>query len=260
MKVISLQSGSKGNCIYVETAGLRLLFDAGISGVKAQSRLAEFGRDIRDVDAVFVSHDHGDHIRSAGIFSRKFKHKLVVSEKTFACKKHMLGETQILRHFTPGEKIVMGATTITTVATPHDGVEPSVFIVESGGKRLGILTDLGHVFDGLPEIIGGLDAVMLESNYDPYMLENGIYPRSLQNRISGNGGHISNEQAAMLVKEHSGASLRWVCLSHISENNNTYDKALETHKQILREGRLAADLTFEIFVASQSKAVEMPEF
>ena len=223
----SLQSGSNGNSIYVETADARLLFDAGISGKQAADRLALRGRDIRDCNAVLISHDHADHVRAAGIYSRKFNLPVVISKPTFLAAKSSLGAMGELHHFRPGDRLTFGRTVVETVPTPHDGVDGAAFVVSHGNNRLGILTDLGHVFPGLAELVAGLDGAYLETNYDPAMLRNGPYPEWLQQRITGPGGHLSNGQAAKLANT-SGRRLRWLALAHLSEENNRPDLALRT--------------------------------
>jgi phosphoribosyl 1,2-cyclic phosphodiesterase len=232
MRVISLQSGSNGNCIYVETGGVKLLFDAGISGIRAKKRLALHGRDVSDVDALLVSHDHSDHSKNIGVFHRKFGLPVYVTAKTYrAASRYPLGEIEDLRHFRSGETLRFGQVTVETIATPHDGVDGVVFVVDDGKHRLGILTDLGHVFADLEGVVMSSDAVLLESNYDPDMLANGPYPEFLKERIKGPGGHISNFEAADVLK--STRRMKWVCLAHLSHDNNTPHLALKTHRQIL---------------------------
>ena len=231
MKAISLQSGSSGNCIYIEHANRGLLIDAGISGIQAERRLRQHDRDIRDVSAILVSHDHSDHSKSAGIFSRKYGIPVYMTRLTHgAAGTSRLGEISDLRYFTAGDTIDLGPISVETIQTPHDGADGVVFVVSANGKRMGVLTDLGHVFDGLGEIIASLDAVFLESNYAPYMLENGPYPAFLKERIKGKGGHISNQEAADLISSY-GEQLQWACLSHLSGDNNCPDLALDIHRK-----------------------------
>ena len=247
MIAISLQSGSNGNSIYVEDGGVRLLFDAGISGARAKARLAAHGVDIEDVDAVIISHDHADHVRCAGVYARKFKLPVWITEPTLraAAAKGGPGRIPTVRHFQAGQTLDMGPVRIETIPTPHDGVDGVAFVVEGGSGRLGILTDLGHVFEGLSAIVNSLDAVFLESNYDPEMLRRGPYPRFLKRRIAESGGHISNAEAAALL---GGARrLRWACLAHLSEQNNDPDLALRTHRDMIG-GALP------LFVASRYEA------
>ena len=238
LQVISLQSGSNGNCVYVEAGGVKLLFDAGISGVTAEERLAACGRDIRSVDGLIISHDHSDHIRSAGIFQRKYGIPLFVTPRTLSAAQGRcsLGKLKDVNHFRAGSAIVFGDVTVHSIPTPHDGEDGTIFVVERGARRLGIMTDLGHVFRDLGRTIAALDAVFLESNYDPQMLANGPYPRYLKLRIKGPGGHLSNREAAELLAASAGSRLQWACLAHLSEENNTPDLALRTHREVLGEG------------------------
>jgi phosphoribosyl 1,2-cyclic phosphodiesterase len=238
MTAISLQSGSSGNCIYVETCGKKLLFDAGISGVQAEERLAAHGRDIRTIDAVIISHDHSDHIRHAGVLQRKYGLPVYVTPATFAAasSRCTLGKMTDVRHFRSNDRIVFGDVLVHAIPTPHDGVDGAVFVIEAKEKRLGILTDLGHVFKDLVHIVASLDAVFLESNYDPDMLAHGPYPAYLKQRIKGPRGHISNLEAAeVLLRAVVNKRLQWACLSHLSEQNNNPDVALRTHRKILSE-------------------------
>ncbi len=239
MIAISLQSGSSGNCIYVETGGVRLLFDAGISGVQAAERLALHGRDIRKVDAVIISHDHGDHIRHAGVFQRKYNLPLYITPATLAAAsgRCTLGKLKDVRHFRSCDRLSFGTVVVHAVPTPHDGADGAAFVVESGAKRLGIMTDLGHVFKDLIGLVASLDAVFLESNYDPVMLAEGLYPAFLKQRIRGPRGHLSNQEAAELLRRAVEAKrLKWACLSHLSEQNNHPEVALRTHRGVLADG------------------------
>ncbi len=234
MQVIPLQSGSNGNCIYVEADGTRLLLDAGISGKQAELRLAEHGRDIRDVDAVLISHDHSDHARCLGIYHRKFGLPVHITRKTFsAASRYNLGRIDGPHHFHAADVLHFGSLTVETIPTPHDGADGVAFVVDDGRHRLGILTDLGHVFDGLDSLIGSLDALLIESNYDAGMLRGGPYPEFLKARIRGPGGHLSNVETAQLLKRAAGDRMQWVCLGHLSEENNHAEIAMETHRKIL---------------------------
>ncbi|HYW81342.1 MAG TPA: MBL fold metallo-hydrolase [Thermoguttaceae bacterium] len=235
MRVISLQSGSNGNSVYVEADGVRLLFDAGISGKQAELRLASHGRDIRRVDGVLISHDHSDHARSMGIFQRKFGLPLHVTGKTLevAARRCRLGRIDTVHHFEPTAVLRFRDVSVETIPTPHDGADGVAFVVDDGRHRLGILTDLGHVFDGLESLIGSLDAILIESNYDPRMLADGDYPDFLKERITGPGGHLSNDEAARLLSAAAGSRMQWACLGHLSQDNNEPEVALRTHRRIL---------------------------
>ncbi len=254
MKLISLQSGSNGNCIYVQTRGVRLLLDAGISGNQARLRLDGHGQEITRVDALLISHNHRDHASGMGIFQRKFGLPIHVTRPTLdAARSNMrLGHLSQVHHFTAGSTLDFGEVRVETIPTPHDGVDGVAFVVDDGRSRLGILTDLGHTFDGLQQVIGTLDAVLLESNYDPVMLAGGPYPAFLKRRIAGSGGHLGNLEAALLLQSVAKGQLRWACLGHLSEQNNTPELALRTHRQVL-------GTSFPLVVASRYHASDVLE-
>jgi phosphoribosyl 1,2-cyclic phosphodiesterase len=256
MIAISLQSGSNGNCIYVEAGDTRLLVDAGISGIQVVRRLAVHGRDPRGISAVLVTHDHADHIQCAGIYARKWKVPLYITAKTLAAARARfhLGRIADVRAFDAGDAFGIGEVRVETFPTPHDGTDGVAYAVEHGGRRLGVLTDLGHPFDGLDALVSGLDGVFLESNHDVRMLAEGPYPAYLKHRIRGPHGHISNDEAAALLDAAARRGrLRWACLAHLSAENNTPDVALETNRRVLG-GRI------ELAVASRtvvSRAFEL---
>lgn len=237
MIFISLQSGSNGNCFYVETETTRLLFDAGISARQAAHRLASTGREIKAVDALFISHDHSDHTRAMGTYHRKFDVPVYATERTLNAihRRSRQGTLRQVHTFQSGETVRFGGLNIESICTPHDGVDGVAFIIDDGLCRLGIFTDLGHVFAGLVDNLATLDAVVIESNYDSQMLEDGPYPFDLKKRIRGPGGHISNRESAELLSQLNLDSLQWACLAHLSEKNNHPQVALRTHRKILGE-------------------------
>jgi len=254
MELISLQSGSNGNCVYVEAGGVRLLVDAGISGLRAQERLARHGRDIRQVDAVLISHDHADHTRSLGIYQRKFGLPVYITRQTLSAAQRWqsLGKLGEICFFDAGAELRFGHVRVETIPTPHDGADGVAFVIDDGHSRLGVLTDLGHVFADLAHAVGTLDAVLLESNHDPAMLAEGPYPEFLKQRIRGPGGHISNLEAAELLERSAGRRMRWGCLGHLSAENNRPELALQTHRKVLG-GR------FPLHVASRDRETDVLE-
>jgi len=252
--VISLQSGSNGNCTYVESGDTAILIDAGIPGSDAANRLEAAGRDIRAVKAVVISHDHADHCRAAGVYSRMFGIPLHITKPTMeaAGRRFQLGHVERLEHFAAGETIRIGALRVETVPTPHDGADGVAFVVQDRRRRVGVLTDLGHVFPGLPDVVRSLHGVLIESNYDPDLLSNGPYPEWLKARIRGPGGHLSNSEAAELIRVAASPCLEWVCLAHLSEENNTSELALERSRRELRE-------VFPLLAASRFGELVLPE-
>jgi phosphoribosyl 1,2-cyclic phosphodiesterase len=253
MTVITLQSGSSGNCVYVESGRTKLLFDAGISGSQAEQRLRSFGRDIRAVNAVIISHDHADHICGAGIYQRKYGLPLYITKPTLlrVSTGSLIGKLTDTRHFQAGDTLLFEDVSVETIPTPHDCADGCAFIVEDSRSRCGILTDLGNVFEELPPIVSTLDAVLIESNYDEKLLESGPYPPFLKQRIRGDRGHISNTESAGLLFEAASRRMVWACLSHLSAQNNTPDLAIEAHR-----GRLPERI--KLITASRHSAVMLP--
>jgi len=235
MILIPLQSGSNGNCIYLKSEDHVFLFDAGISVKNAATRLASVGRSMLDVDALFITHEHSDHIRCASIFAKKYHLPIYITHKTYtrAKKRFRLEGLPELVFFNAGESLNFGSTTVQSMPTPHDAVDGCVYTVKDSRFTIGIFTDLGHVFPKLEAVMPTLDGLYIESNYDPAMLREGDYPEALKRRISGPRGHISNEDAARLIKDHRSERLQWVCLGHLSEENNSQEQSLETHRRKL---------------------------
>ena len=255
MEVISLQSGSAGNCVFVRSGESRLLFDAGISGSSAESRLADYGYDIRDCNALILSHEHSDHISGVGVFHRKFGLPVYANLRTWDATRarSSTGCIGSPNYFVSGKPFQIGSLRIETLRTPHDAIDAVCFVIEDveSGQRFGLFTDLGHVFSGLPKVIGTLDAVLIESNYDDDMLRFGPYPQHLKDRISGKRGHISNKDAAELLDACDASQLQWACLGHLSAQNNSPEVALATHRE--RHGD-----RFQLFCADRYGALQLP--
>lgn len=250
VKTFSLQSGSNGNAIYVEANGTRLLFDAGITGVQAQRRMAGHSCDICEVDALLISHDHVDHIRSAGVYQRKFGLPIYVTQKTQRATWCKLGCLTDVRHFKAGESLTFDGVTVHTIPTPHDAADGVAFVVECEGKRLGILTDLGHPSKSLQELLESVDAAYLECNFDPTLLEQGAYPPALKARIRGPGGHLSNDDSAQLLRACGPRAPQWIAVAHLSQDNNRPELAMDAQ-------RAAVGREYPVFHASRYGSSEM---
>ncbi|MFQ5495089.1 MAG: MBL fold metallo-hydrolase [Phycisphaerae bacterium] len=252
MLTFSLQSGSNGNAIYVEADGVRLLFDAGISGVMAARRMAHHDRRIESIDALIVSHEHGDHVGCAGIYQRKFGLPIYMTRKTrdAARRRFRLGPLSDMRRFRAGDALCFGCVTVHTIPTPHDAVDGVAFVVEAEGRRLGILTDLGHPFSGLPGILESVDAAYLECNYDPHLLAHGDYPPHLKARIRGHGGHLSNEESATLLEACGRRRPKWIAVAHLSERNNRPELAIDAQRE-------AVGRSYPVYHASRYGPSEM---
>ena len=174
MEVIALQSGSNGNCYYVESNDTGIVIDAGISARMAKDRLSTHGRDICEAQAVFLTHDHSDHCRSLGAFNRKLGLPVYMTQRTQEALKRyrQIGKLDPVHLFQAGQTQEVGSLKVHSVPTPHDAADGLAYIVEDKeGHRVGILTDLGHAFEGLKDVLSSLDGVIIESNYDDQMLD-----------------------------------------------------------------------------------------
>ncbi len=239
MRFSVLASGSKGNACYIEEGNTRILIDAGLSCREITRRLGLIGVMITSIDAVIITHEHSDHTKGLGPVSRKFNSTIYANVSTLS-RCHTLHKNARVddRHIT-GATFKINDITIETFAKSHDAADPVGLIVSSNGSRLGVLTDVGESTPALEEILQGCTSLMLEFNHDVEMLENGPYPYYLKKRIRGSFGHLSNEQAGDLLKRISHNRLKNVVLAHLSEVNNTPEKALAQARASLLDCNMA---------------------
>lgn len=218
--VASLNSGSNGNCYYVGNQDEAVLIDGGISCRETVKRMKRLGLSMKKVKAVFVSHEHGDHIHGITTLSKKFQLPVYITPDTLTNGRLTIGEDRIFS-FRADDPFQIGNLTITAFSKFHDACDPHSFIVSSSSVNVGIFTDIGSACDNVIRYFKKCHAAFLEANYDEYMLEKGGYPMSLKNRIRGGMGHLSNKQAAQLFTSHRPAFMSHLFLSHLSKNNNT---------------------------------------
>jgi phosphoribosyl 1,2-cyclic phosphodiesterase len=239
-----LGSGSDGNATLVEGAGARVLLDAGLGPRQLAERLQSAGVDPASLDAVLVSHEHGDHARGAPAFSRRWGVPLAASRRTFEALGCDLGKLPEVLALEPGETCSLRGLGVRAVAVPHDAARPLAFVVASAGAAIGHATDLGHLARGLVAAFRECDAVLVESNYDPAMLRDGPYPWSLKERILGPFGHLSNADTSRLLEKGLGPACRQVVLAHLSRKNNHPELALlAAEEALVRAGRREVRLT-----------------
>jgi phosphoribosyl 1,2-cyclic phosphodiesterase len=239
-----LGSGSSGNATLVESGACRILIDAGLGVRELQERLESAGVDPGALEAIYLSHEHGDHSKGAASFSRKFGVRLRGTRGTYAALG--LGAEEIAGYdvLVAGTPSRAGALSVTPVPVPHDAAEPIAFVIACNGHRLGHATDLGHIGRGLVDSFKECDAVLVESNYDPAMLRNGPYPWSLKDRITGGRGHLSNGDVGRYLSQGLGVACREVVLAHVSQNNNHPEVVRMTAEQALdRRGRSEVAVT-----------------
>jgi len=249
MRCTVLASGSKGNSAVIEGATGALLIDAGLSARELFRRMASVGLDPEAIDAILVTHEHGDHIRGLDVLARKLDVPIHATEGTLRdflefrrVSKKPIAHTTCRYH----ERFSIGDFSIEPFATSHDAAEPCGFIITEADCRIGYCTDTGIMTPAMLELLRPCDGIVLESNHCPEMLANGPYPESLKRRIRSKHGHLSNQAAAECLHGF-GKDVPQVILAHLSEVNNTPDKARGT-------ARTGLGLFFEeerVVVASQ---------
>lgn len=229
MKVTLLGSGSSGNSILVEAGGVRLLVDAGFSGRDLERRLAAVGSHASEIDALLVTHEHIDHTRGIGVFARRWGTPLYLSGRTREACAALLSGSEEIREYSFAEPVEIGEVRIEPFLTIHDAVDPfAVTITETGsGEKLGIATDLGRPNASVRHALRHCDLLILEANHDELLLRESPYPWSVQRRIAGSHGHLSNRAAAELAAEIMHPGLVAVVLAHLSERANDPELALE---------------------------------
>lgn len=217
--ITSLNSGSNGNCYYVGNETEAVLIDAGISCRETELRMKKLGLNIKKVKAIFISHEHSDHIKGLITLSKKHQLPVYITEGTHKSARIRL-EKNLINRFKDGEPIRIGNLSITPFSKFHDADDPHSFTVSNEEVTVGVFTDLGRACKNLIRHFKKCHAAFLESNYDEEMLMNGDYPVYLKKRITNGHGHLSNTEALELFLKHRPSFMTHLVLSHLSENNN----------------------------------------
>jgi len=239
----SLNSGSNGNCYYIENQQDAILVDAGITCRETEKRMERLGLSMSKVRAIFVSHEHSDHIRGIPVIAKKYDLPVFITDGTLKKSGFNL-ESRLLKTFTAHEAVQIGDLEITAFPKFHDASDPHSFIVCCNGIKVGVFTDIGSPCEHVIRYFSDCHAAFLEANYDEEMLENGRYPYHLKARIRGGKGHLSNKQALDLFC-NNGTHMSHILLSHLSRDNNNPDLVLEMFRN-------RSHVT-EIVVASRDK-------
>lgn len=217
--ITSLNSGSNGNCYYIGNDTEAVLIDAGISCRETEKRMKRLNLSLSNVKAIFVSHEHADHITGIPGISKKYRLPVYITDATFQSSGIPI-EKHLLQTFSADETITIGNLSITPFPKFHDASDPHSFTVTGHGVTIGIFTDIGMVCRNLIKHFKKCDAAFLESNYCDDMLSKGNYPYFLKQRISSDHGHLSNVQALDLFVKHRSKQLSHLILAHLSKNNN----------------------------------------
>ncbi len=229
--IASINSGSNGNCYYIGNNREAVLIDAGISCRETEKRMRRMGLKMDTVKAIFITHEHGDHIKGLeGIVTR---HKLPVYITNPTLHHTTLRvDPALIKSFTAYEAVFIGGLAVLPFPKLHDATDPHSFLVSGNGVTVGVFTDIGAPCQHVTDNFRKCHAAFLEANYDEHMLEIGSYPAHLKKRISSDHGHLSNRQAIELFLEHGPAYMSHLFLSHLSKENNRPDlaqKVFERH-------------------------------
>lgn len=250
----SLYSGSSGNSIFVGSEKAKVLIDAGLPGKSIDAALKDIGQDPSEIDAMFVTHEHIDHIKGIGVMSRKYDIPIYANEKTWLSMSNNVGK--IKEHNIK----IMDSTSVTikdidvvNFSIPHDAASAVGYSLYSSGNKISIATDLGYFTEEVKENIKDSDVILLESNHDVEMLKFGPYPYNLKRRILSNVGHLSNEACGLAILDIVNEKPKKVVLGHLSNTNNYPDLAYQTVLNILNENKVDLQKDIVLSMADRKK-------
>lgn len=231
----SLFSGSTGNSELVAFDDTLLLIDAGRTGKALDEAVRRQGFDMRMARAILVTHEHIDHIRGVGVLARKYGMEVYASHGTWEAMADKVGEIPARQRceFDPDADFYIDKVNVLPFSIPHDAAQPTGFALTCGGKKVSVMTDLGHTTKDLLSWVEGSDVMLLEANHDVQMLRDGSYPERLKRRILSNKGHLSNDACGMALTDLINCGTRHVYLGHLSEENNVPELAYSTVAHIL---------------------------
>jgi len=227
LRFASLGSGSRGNALLLETPHRRVLIDCGFPARETQARLSRLGVDAGTLDAILVTHEHGDHLRGVGAMARRYRLPVWMTAGTYRAGNP--GEIPDLQRIDcHGGWIDLGDLEVLPFPVPHDAREPCQFLFQHRERRLGLLTDTGHITPHIRDTLLACDSLILEFNHDSEMLANGPYPPRLRARVGGRLGHLSNAQSIDLLRQLPLERLRCLLASHLSEKNNSVERVRQS--------------------------------
>ncbi len=228
MRFSSLGSGSRGNATLVEARGTCLMIDCGFSLKETERRLARLARQPQQIDALLVTHEHADHIQGVGRLARRFDIPVWMTYGTsLSGPLQSTREDLRLQLFDVNSSFSINGIEVQPFPVPHDANEPCQFVFSDGDSKLALLTDTGSVTPHIVGMLANVDALLLECNHDIDLLWQGSYPQSVKQRIAGDYGHMSNRQAAGLLRQVAGSRLQRVVAMHLSRDNNSHDHVID---------------------------------
>ena len=233
LRFAALGSGSRGNCALVEFGSTLLMIDCGLPRKVVEERLQALDRNPRDISAILVTHEHADHVQGVATFAKRYNTPVWMTPGTASA---VSGLTRV-NYLNAHRELMIGGIDVRPYPVPHDAREPCQFTFGAGGRRLGMLTDAGHVTPHMYEQLAPCDALALECNHDLDSLQRGPYPESLKARVASRFGHLNNGQTTDLLQRLDAARVQWVVGLHLSERNNTPEQVRETLRPALERAR-----------------------
>ena len=259
IRFCTLYSSSSGNCVFLSDGKTSILIDAGVSAAKITNALGSIGVNIADIDGIFVTHEHSDHTSGINVLSRKYGINVYANEATLGKMHQALSgvSASCIHDITTGESIDVGTLTVRSFKIPHDAIEPVGYTIIADGRKFAVATDTGCITKPMLSNLANTEAVVIESNHDEEMLLNGTYPYILKRRILSDNGHLSNEKCAWLATQLAIWGTKHIVLGHLSENNNTIEKAYSVTKNKLCENNFEIGKDITLTVAQKSEITEI---
>lgn len=250
VELCSLFSGSSGNAAFVKAGNTNILVDCGESGSQLEAALRQTGIEPDSLDCIFITHEHIDHIKGAGILSRRYNLPIYASVGTWQKMITKIGKIDVdnIRYIKGGIRFGAGDAVVTPFATPHDSCESVGYTIEHNNTRVSIATDIGIMNKTVYENIKSSDIVLLESNHDVDMLLHGPYSPELKRRVRSSVGHLSNDDCALTCAHLLDAGTKHIILGHLSLDNNTPSVAYATTEEalVMKGARVGSDITLEV--------------
>ena len=257
----SLYSGSSGNSLFIQSDNTNILVDAGESARKIENALSSINVDAKNIDAILITHEHIDHVKSIGTLAKKYNIPVYATKETWNAMPDQAAkiDSSLQKTYIPSEKFKIGNLVIHPFSISHDAANPCGFTISNNDKQMSIATDLGYVTKEVSDALEKSSFILLESNYDPEILKFSRYPYPLKKRISGEYGHLSNGDAAKLVVQLAKNNLKAVMLGHLSKENNFPELAYKTVADELIKSQIDAS-SISLSVANRnapSKIIEI---
>ncbi len=245
LKAATLFSNSKGNAIFIASENTKILIDAGVSACRLEGALREMGESMAEIAAILITHEHIDHVRSAGSLSRRYDIPIYAAPKVWQ-EYNGFGNIKSKNQVQYDYGMTIGDLDFDFFKTYHDAIQPLGIVVRQGDRKIGICTDTGIFTAAMEEKLRGADALIFEANHDEDMLWRGSYPYSTKKRILGDHGHLSNRDAGMALTKIVTDRTRHIILAHLSEENNMPELAYSTVLDILRRGGLETQVEIQV--------------